>query len=162
MAIALKADHFRTRQRKSGTMAGLASRSWGFMSDWLVVLATRRRPSLPAHYIEHRAPTSSSSSTRPCRRHHDGHTRPLKSPERAGRSEVWSRDEVRGSKIRCGPASGHFVTLEPKHDGYRLMVRRDADRFGKSNTVLDLTPTALYELAAPSTPPEVWADASRL
>jgi hypothetical protein len=38
------------------------------------------------------------------------------------------------------------------------MVRRDADRFGKSNAVLDLTPTALYELAAPSTPPEVWAD----
>jgi hypothetical protein len=40
MALALKADHFRTR---------------GFMSDWLVVLATRRTPSLPAHYVEQSA-----------------------------------------------------------------------------------------------------------
>jgi hypothetical protein len=36
-----------------------------------------------------------------------------------------------------------------------------ADRFGKSNTMLDLTPTALYELAAPSTPPEVQAEVAR-
>jgi hypothetical protein len=61
---------------------------------------------------------------------------------------------TRGTTV---PSTSAFLH-EIKHDGYRLMVRRDADRFGKSNTVLDLTPTALYELAAPSTPPEVWAD----
>jgi hypothetical protein len=36
-----------------------------------------------------------------------------------------------------------------------------AERYGKSNTMLDLTPTALYELAAPSTPPEVQAEVER-
>jgi hypothetical protein len=36
-----------------------------------------------------------------------------------------------------------------------------ADRFGKSNIVLDLPLTALYELAAPSTPPEVQAEVER-
>jgi hypothetical protein len=34
-------------------------------------------------------------------------------------------------------------------------------KFGKSNTMLHLDPTALYELAAPSTPPEVQAEVER-
>lgn len=32
---------------------------------------------------------------------------------------------------------------------------------GKANIMFDLTPTALYELAAPSTPPEVRAEVER-
>jgi hypothetical protein len=36
-----------------------------------------------------------------------------------------------------------------------------ADRFGKSTTMMDLPLTALYELAAPSTPPEVREEIER-
>jgi hypothetical protein len=36
-----------------------------------------------------------------------------------------------------------------------------AEKFGKSNTMLHLDPTALYELAAPSTPPEVQIEVER-
>ena len=36
-----------------------------------------------------------------------------------------------------------------------------ADRFGNSNTMLVLSVTALYELAAPSTPPEAQTEVER-
>jgi len=55
VALALKADHFRTRQTKAWHDGRAYCIAHGGFHVGLVVLATRCRPSLPAHYVEHRA-----------------------------------------------------------------------------------------------------------
>ena len=75
--------------------------------------------------------------------------------------------EIGQALIRQKAKLGHGFYLkwiEAEFEMHEQTARRFvhvAERFGKSNTMLDLTPTALFELAAPSTPEEVVAEVER-
>src|SRR3984957_12874894 len=69
--------------------------------------------------------------------------------------------------LRRTHRSGLPVVVPGKSEGApsryprRCRSMHGADRFGNSNTMLVLSVTALYELAAPSTPPEAQTEVER-